>query len=129
MQIMRFALVGVTVALVYISLYVGLLALGIPQVISNALAFMIAIGVQYIGQGRFTFGQKLKDRDQATRFIVMVGLGLLTASIITGLLAPAIELDDWIAAAIVTVVLPIQNYLFMAGWVFKKPTGAAKVSS
>ncbi len=129
MQFVRFAIVGVLVALSYIGLYLMFLALGVPQVLANAAAFLLAIMIQYIGQGRFTFGKTLRDRDQALRFVAMVGLGLLTAAIITGLIAPVTGLADWLAAAAVAVVLPIQNYIFMSNWVFKKPERGAEVSS
>lgn len=121
MQLFRFALVGGIVALTYIALYLLFLAVGMPQIAANACAFLLAIAVQYVGQGRFTFGKRLKDREQGLRFVVMVSLGLLTAALITGWIAKIVGLSDAIAALIVTVVLPVQNYLIMSNWVFKNP--------
>lgn len=129
MQFLRFAIVGSLVALTYILLYLAFLALGMPQLPANALAFLTAVGLQYAGQSWFTFGKPMKDRAQGFRFGVMIGLGLLTAGIITGIFAPAFNLSDAIAAVIVTVVLPFQNYLIMSIWVFKQAGSTTEVSS
>ena len=129
MQFLRFAIVGSLVALTYILLYLTCLALGMPQMPANALAFLTAVGLQYAGQSWFTFGKPMKDRAQGFRFGVMIGLGLLTAAVITGFVAPTFNLSDAIAAIIVTVVLPFQNYLIMSSWVFKKAGSTPEVSS
>ena len=74
--------------------------------------------MQYIGQAGFTFGAQLADGGQITRFALMIGLGLATSTLITAWLAPATGAPDWAAALTVTLLLPVQNYLFMTFWVF-----------
>ncbi len=118
MQLVRFALVGVTVAALYVGLYLAFLRLGLPQVAANALAFLIAVAVQYIGQAAFTFERRLNDRPQMIRFAAMIALGLAMSALITG---HGLGLPDWAAAVFVTLWLPIQNYLFMTLWVFVSP--------
>lgn len=120
MQVLRFALVGALVALIYVAGYLLLLALGVPQMLANGAAFMGAVALQYLGQAGFTFRRKLADRAQVLRFIVMIGLGLVTAALITGFLAPQLGLPDWAAALAVALILPVQNYIFMTLWVFSK---------
>ena len=109
MQMVRFAIVGGLVALSYILLYLGFLALGMAQPFANGIAFLLAVAFQYAGQSLFTFGKPMRDRAQGGRFLVMIGLGLLTAAIVTGVIAPKFELSDAIAALAVTLILPIQN--------------------
>jgi len=118
MQFVRFAFIGGLVAVTYLLLYLLFLSLGFAQLLSNALAFLIAVAVQYIGQSMFTFGKGLKDRVQGIRFVTMIGLGLLTATLITSFIAPYFGLRDAVAGVIVTLVLPLQNYLIMSRWVF-----------
>lgn len=120
MQLLRFALVGAVVALIYVAGYLLLLALGVPQMLANGAAFLGAVALQYLGQAGFTFRRKLADRAQVLRFIVMIGLGLVTAALITGFLAPHLDLPDWAAALAVALILPVQNYVFMTLWVFSK---------
>jgi|TARA_B110000879_G_scaffold26296_1_gene35576 putative flippase GtrA len=58
MQLFRFAIVGALVALVYVLAYVALLSLGMNQPLANAIAFLAAIALQYVGQASFTFGKR-----------------------------------------------------------------------
>ncbi len=117
---LRFALVGAAVAAIYVGLYLLFLAIGLPRTVSNAAAFLIAVGLQYVGQAGFAFRVPLKDGLQALRFALMIGLGLITSTVITGLIGPALDLPNWIAALAVTVVLPLQNYVIMTRWVFTR---------
>lgn len=129
MQALRFAIVGGTVAICYMAAYLALLALGMAQPLANALAFLGAVALQYLGQALFTFRAPLRDRAQITRFAAMILCGLLTAALITGPLANAIGLPAWLAALAVMALLPVQNYAFMAFWVFTKTGQKEQVTS
>ncbi|MEP4195347.1 MAG: GtrA family protein [Aliishimia sp.] len=118
----RFAIVGVTVAALYIGLYIAFLGAGLPQFFANGAAFILAIVVQYVGQAGFTFKAELKDGSQIQRFGTMIGLGLITSALVTGAIGPWLNLSDWLSAAVVTIILPLQNYLIMTRWVFKSST-------
>jgi putative flippase GtrA len=120
MQLARFALVGTTVALVYVAGYLLLLEVGINQPLANALAYLIAILAQYLGQAAYTFDKPINDRTQIGRFIVMTGLGFLTAAAITGQIGPFLNASNWAAAVAVILILPIQNHVIMPLWVFSK---------
>ena len=117
-RIVRFAIVGVSVAALYVALYTAFLALGMAQMLANGLAFLLAVAVQYLGQAGFTFGAPWRDGAQGMRFGVMISLGLLTSAVITGLVGPAFGWPVLAASVVVTLVLPIQNYLIMSRWVF-----------
>jgi len=118
LQILRFAIVGGTVAALYVLLYLAFLGLGLPQPLANAFAFILAVVVQYVGQSWWTFRQPLRAPDQMVRFGCTIGLGWLVSALITGLIGPGLGWADWLAAAVVTVVLPIQNYVIFRAWVF-----------
>jgi len=122
MQLLRFAIVGGLVAASYIAFYLVLLSMSVAQPLANATAFLLAVALQYVGQASFTFRQQLADRDQIVRFVCMIGLGLATSAVITGILAPLLRLGDLVAALVVTVVLPVQNYLLLSAWVFQEKT-------
>jgi putative flippase GtrA len=115
---LRFALVGGLVAMLYIALYLVFLQIGFAQPVANALAFLLAVAVQYVGQAGFTFQSRLNDAPQITRFVLMIGCGLITSAIITGAVGPLLSLPDWAAALAVTLILPLQNYVIMTRWVF-----------
>ncbi len=121
MQLVRFACVGAVVALVYVAGYLVLLALGLPQPLANAVAFLSAVALQYVGQAGFTFRRPIRDRAQVLRFGVMIGLGLVTATAITAWAGPHLGLSDAFAALAAALILPVQNYVFMSAWVFARP--------
>ena len=61
------------------------------------------------------------------RFGLMITGGAVTSSLITGVAAPYFTLPPWAAAVIVTLALPVQNFLFMSLWVFAKPNARRHV--
>lgn len=121
-RISRFALVGVAIAALYVVLYLAFLQVGIAQGMANALAFGIAVAVQYAGQARLTFERDLNDAPQMLRFGVMIGCGFVTSALITGWIAPQAGIPAWAAATAVTLILPVQNFIFMTLWVFSNPS-------
>ncbi|MGB7241290.1 MAG: GtrA family protein [Sulfitobacter sp.] len=119
--LLRFAVVGVSVAAIYIVLYLLLVTLGVYQPLANLVAFAVAIAVQYVGQTAWTFGRALGLPDQMFRFACTITLGLIVSSLLTGFVGPTLGWTDWMSALIVTIVLPIQNYLIFRNWVFSAP--------
>jgi putative flippase GtrA len=99
-HLIRFAIVGVTVAALYVMLYVGFLSLGLAIWAANALAFGIAVLVQYVGQTAWTFRHQLAEPGQALRFCITIGLGFVTSAILTGLVGSALDWPSWLAAGI-----------------------------
>ncbi len=116
--IIRFAIVGTGVAACYFLLYLLFLELGLQQAGANTLAFMIAVTTQYIAQTMWTFRRPLGVPDQIVRFLVAIGCGYVVSLAITGYLGPGLGWPDWLSGGVVTVVLPVQNYLFFRTWVF-----------
>lgn len=126
-RILRFALVGALTALSYVLLYLAFLAAGLIQPLANGIAFGLAVALQYLGQTRFTFRRPLGQPDQALRFAVMIGCGLMTSAVLTGLVAPALAMPHWVAAASVAGILPVQNYILMKLWVYSVPPHGSEV--
>lgn len=124
----RFAIVGALVAGLYVLLYLILQELGLGAAVANTVAFLIAVSAQYVGQAAFTFRVQLRNRQQIVRFVVMIGLGLVTSTTMTALLGPALGLADWISAVAVTLVLPVQNFVLMRLWVFDRLRNERKFS-
>ncbi|AHD08428.1 GtrA family protein [Phaeobacter gallaeciensis] len=117
-QLIRFAIVGVSVAAIYVLLFLGFLHVGLVAWLANALAFGLAVLVQYVGQTVWTFRQKLGQPDQALRFGCTIGLGFVASGLLTGVIGPMLSWPDWLAASTAAVWLPVQNYLFFKIWVY-----------
>ena len=117
-QILRFSVVGATVAGLYVLGYSALLAAGVAQAAANALAFAVAVGVQYVLQTAWTFRRPLGLPDQMVRFAVTIAAGFAVSALITGAIGPMLGWVDWLAAAAVTVILPVQNFIIFRLWVY-----------
>ncbi|UWR95397.1 GtrA family protein [Phaeobacter inhibens] len=117
-QLIRFAIVGVSVAAIYVLLFLGFLQIGLAAGVANALAFGLAVLVQYVGQTVWTFRQRLGQPDQVLRFGCTVGLGFVTSALLTGVIGPMLGWPEWLAATTAAVWLPVQNYLFFKIWVY-----------
>ena len=117
-QALRFALVGVTVACVYVIGYLVLRRIGIPPAPAATVAYGIAIVLQYLGHSGFTFRRRVRDGGQIRRFVILNGIGLVTAVVLTLVLTNGFNTPDWVASAAVVVVLPVLNWFLMRLWVF-----------
>jgi putative flippase GtrA len=117
----RFGVVGAATALSYVALYPAFLAAGVSQPAANALAFFLAIVLQYIGHALFTFRRRLINRSQITKFAIMVSCGFGVSMLVTGSVAVALGMPAWAAALAVALYLPVQNYILMTLWVFVLP--------
>lgn len=117
-QILRFSVVGATVAGLYVLAYTALLGAGAGQAAANALAFSGAVAVQYVLQTWWTFRRPLALPDQMARFACTIAAGFAVSALITGVIGPALSWADWLSAAAVTVILPVQNFIIFRLWVY-----------
>lgn len=58
----------------------------------------------------------------------MTGLGFLTTALVTGIIGPMLEAPNWASAVVVTIMLPVQNYIIMTVWVFAQTTKPNEVA-
>lgn len=119
-RLIRFSIIGGAVALFYVIAFPAFLSIGVGRMSANSLAFLLAVTFQYIGQTTFTFRRQLAVPDQIGRFGAMVCLGLFVSSAITGWLGPTVGWADWVSAAVVAIILPIQNYALLSIWVYSR---------
>ncbi|WP_417720078.1 GtrA family protein [Salipiger sp.] len=120
-RLLRFGVVGIANTVIYVGGYLLLRTLGLEEIVANCLAFAAAVALQYVAHSRYTFGARVKDPAQFARFLTTIGAGLAVSTMITAHLAGIFGLSDWMAALIVTVVLPVQNYILLSLWVYNDP--------
>lgn len=118
-SIVRFAIVGASVAGIYVLGYLVLLELGVAQPVANIAAFLFAVLVQYFAQTIWTFRKSVKQPRQAARFVVTITLGILVSMVVTGRIGPMLGWADWLSAGVVATILPIQNYIIFKVWVYR----------
>ncbi|MCY6380003.1 GtrA family protein [Hoeflea prorocentri] len=117
-ELVRFAVVGVTVAALYFVLFVCLSQTRLPDFVINLVAFCTAVVVQYFLQAKWTFKRSAAKTAQAGKFIVTVGFGLLLSTLISSVIGPAMHWSSVVTAAVVVVILPISNFILFKVWVF-----------
>ncbi|MGB0498769.1 MAG: GtrA family protein [Rubricella sp.] len=116
--LLRFAIVGVSVAAFYTALFVAFSRSGLAPGIANAIALTLAVIGQYIAQTAWTFRRPLALPDQIGRFATVIAAGYLFSHIVTAVVAPAAGFADWLAAGIVVVSLPVLNFVAFRLWVY-----------
>lgn len=122
----RFIVMGMVNTVVYVGLFIGLREADITPFLANLLAFTTAVCVQYVGQSLFTFRTRLKDFGQILRFAVMIGAGLGASSVLATFVGPLMLWPSWLVALVVTVWLPVQNFILMRVWVYGTESESAK---
>ena len=118
-RILRFGLVGASVAAVYAAGYAGLRGLAFSPWTASALAFAVAVTWQYLAQTAFTFRAPVRDRRQLLRFAATILSGFAVSTFIAGWAGPALGLAEAVAVLIVVLWLPVQNYLIFRLWVYR----------
>jgi len=120
LKMSRFALVGSFTAIIYLFGYNATRAfLGIPPALAAVASYVAAISFQYIGHAAFTFRKSASDRAQFVRFLVLNGIGLLAAVVLTVLVTELLGAADWVSSLSVVVALPLLNWIVMHIWVFR----------
>lgn len=122
-RIVRFAIVGVAVAAVYAILFFLFREIGLARWVSSVLAFGSAVAFQYLAQTVFTFRASLNAQGQLPRFLVTIGFGLAISTLITSIVGPALDWPEAISVLVVTVVLPVTNFLLFRLWVYRAENG------
>jgi putative flippase GtrA len=116
---LRYAVVGVAVASIYLSIYMFLLfAFPSHRFLANSVAFFLAICVQYLLHSKVTFAAPAKNYKQAARFLVTVGVGYIFSFALTNVAVPRGYMRDTLAVFLVIVCLPVVNLIIFSLWVF-----------
>lgn len=119
-RLIRFGVVGVAATLSYFLL--GLLfvnLLGLPALAGNALAYVLAFVVSYLGQALWTFEAKEGHRTMLPRFALtqLVGLGI-NSCIVWICLRMGMPYEYAMIAA--AALVPVFVYIICKYWVFNK---------
>lgn len=113
----RFGIIGCLATAVHTVSFVGLVQVGLSGILSNLVAYSVAVGISYVGHSRWTFASKGKFH----RFAVTSLLGLALNSAISFFLVDLWGLPAWVAAIVMLIVTPTLTFLALRLWVFSGP--------
>jgi putative flippase GtrA len=118
-QILRFGLIGGLATLAHLSVAVALVeGAAFPVLRANALAFLAALLLSYLGNRIWTFDGGGTHRRDFSRF-ALVALTCLAVN--QAIVYGAVEALGWdyrLALAIVVLVIPAASFLLNRQWVF-----------
>ncbi|QFQ88655.1 GtrA family protein [Paracoccus kondratievae] len=118
-EVVRFALTGGAATLVHLGAAIGLVQFGMLPLMSNAVAFVIAFMVSFLGHHLFTFaGHGSAATQTFGRFAVVAAIGFLANETVLFLLL-GIGLFRLEAAVLIsTVFAAICTFILSRTWAF-----------
>lgn len=121
LRLFRFGLTGVVATTVYAM--VSLLAIeafGAAPVAGSVLGYAAATGVSFYGHSLFSFQVRLDHGTALRRFLVLAAASFVLSTGLMWLIADIMGLSPRIAVAVITIVIPINNYICSRFWVFRE---------
>ncbi|MGF1463232.1 MAG: GtrA family protein [Maricaulaceae bacterium] len=125
-QRVRYLIAGGLVTAIYWGITVagGALAWA-PMWVNSTIGFWASVAAQYGLQSKFVFARRARDLGQGLRFAAAILLGYAVSTLIAGVLGPSLGWPPALAATLVVVWIPIQNFVLFTFWVFRAPQDAA----
>ena len=125
-QILRFAAVGATATAVHVGAVLLLVeAAGAAPLAANALGFLAAVLVSYLGNRSWTFGARTEHLQGGVRFaaVALLGLGLNQSILYAG-----VRLLGWdyrLALLAVVLLVPGLSFVLVRAWAFGRTSALA----
>ena len=119
-ELVRFGVVGVAALLVHLaSVALWWVPAGLPPLVANVLAFLLAFSVSYLGHRHLTFrAGHVAHRQSLPRFFVVAGLGFAVNESLYFLLLHYTRLDYRLALLIVLGMVAAMTFILGKWWAF-----------
>ena len=121
-QALRFAVVGVFTALLFIGVVAAFENFHESVWWSTPAAYIVAITFQYLGHSLFTYAKPLLRLSQTARFLLVNGVGLGVSVCVVDYVFPILGWPRWIGASTLILILPVLNLFLFRFWVFNDRT-------
>ena len=120
-QLVRFALVGFSLAGVYSAIYWYLATYVMAPVVAVLIAFLVAAAIGFVLHSRWSFrghGRR-EDRRMKIKFLLVQGSGLLMNEAFTWILTGPLHGPTWWPLIPAIFVTPFATFLLNRQWVFR----------
>jgi putative flippase GtrA len=118
-RIARFGVIGVVATLVYLGASSILFEIFcLPAVTASVIGQAISALVSYFGHATYSFRVDSNHSFYLVRFLIILTLTFAINAVITWLLTSALQVSPQITFVVVTVFIPIANYIGNRLWVF-----------
>ena len=121
-QLVRFAIVGFSLAGVYSAIYWYLATYFMPPVVAVVIAFLVSVSIGFVLHSRWSFrghGQE-EDHRLKVKFLLVQGSGFLLNEAFTWVLTgPLMQGPTWWPLVPAIFVTPLATFLLNRQWVFR----------
>ena len=119
-QLVRFAIVGFSLAAVYSVIYWYLATYVMAPVLAVVIAFAVAVSIGFVLHSRWSFRGhgKSEDRRMKTKFLLVQGSGFLLNEAFTWVLTGPMHGPTWWPLVPAVFVTPLATYMLNRQWVF-----------
>jgi putative flippase GtrA len=119
-QLVRFAIVGFSLAIVYSAIYWYLATYVMAPVLAVVIAFLVAVSIGFVLHSRWSFRGhgKAEDRRMKIKFLAVQGSGFLLNEAFTWVLTGPMHGPTWWPLIPAIFVTPLATYLLNRQWVF-----------
>jgi putative flippase GtrA len=119
-QVIRFLSVGITSALVYLTVTNGMMFYRLlPTIPASILGYLLGIFVSYYGQKNYTFNRAENNSQFVVRFVTLSVFGIVANSTIIYLFINIVDINDYISTFLSAATVATINYFALKIWVFK----------
>ena len=119
-QLVRFAIVGFSLAAVYSAIYWYLATYVMTPVLAVVVAFLVAVSLGFVLHSRWSFRGhgKSEDRRMKIKFLLVQSSGFLLNELFTWVLTGPMHGPTWWPLVPAILVTPLATYLLNRQWVF-----------
>ena len=120
-QLVRFAIVGFSLAGVYSGIYWYLATYVMPPVAAVVIAFLVAVSIGFVLHSRWSFrghGAR-EDRRLQTKFLLVQSSGFVLNEAFTWVLTGPLHGPTWWPLVPAIFVTPLATFLLNRQWVFR----------
>lgn len=129
-RLFRFGIVGIAATLVYAGATLFAIEIfHLAPVLSSLFGQLIATSVSYFGHSIFSFAVQADHKTYLTRFLVILLLTFALNAIVIWLLSDVMHVSHRVSVAVVTVLIPLVNFVCNRYWVFSPGLHAIPVVS
>ena len=119
-QLLRFGIVGLSLAGVYSAIYWWLATYVMPPVVGALVAFLVAVSIGFVLHSRWSFRGhgKSEDRQMKIKFLLVQSSGQILNEVFTWVLTGPLHGPTWWPLVPTICVTPLATYLLNRQWVF-----------
>jgi putative flippase GtrA len=119
-QLVRFAIVGFSLAAIYSAIYWYLATYVMAPMLAVVVAFAVAVSLGFVLHSRWSFRGhgKAEDKRMKMKFLAVQGAGFLLNEAFTWILTGPMHGPTWWPLIPAIFVTPLATYLLNRQWVF-----------